>query len=261
VPPSPPVRVPAPAPAPVRTPHSHLPAALLAGGVLAEIGYPLASGTGRAALTVAAVLCCAAAMLTHAALTRGARTAAALALCFGVGGWLVEALGVGTGFPFGSYAYGGQLGPAPAGVPLLVGLAWAMAAWPAYLAGCRLTTSAPARVLVGAAALAAWDLFLDPQLVAAGYWHWAHPAPALPGIPGVPLTNYAGWLLTATVLTAAFELARPGRQGPDGVPRAWYLWTYGSSVLAHAVFLDLPASALWGGVGMGLVAVPLAVRR
>jgi putative membrane protein len=41
---------------------------------------------------------------------------------------------------------------------------------------------------------------------------------------------------------------------------ALYLWTYASSVLAHAVFLGLPASAAWGGLGMGAVAVPLAVR-
>jgi len=40
---------------------------------------------------------------------------------------------------------------------------------------------------------------------------------------------------------------------------ALYLWTYASSVLAHAVFLGLPASALWGAAGMAVVAVPLAV--
>ncbi|GAB3941462.1 hypothetical protein GCM10027614_26840 [Micromonospora vulcania] len=38
---------------------------------------------------------------------------------------------------------------------------------------------------------------------------------------------------------------------------ALYLWTYFSSILAHAVFLDLPASALWGAVGMSVTAVPL----
>ncbi len=32
---------------------------------------------------------------------------------------------------------------------------------------------------------------------------------------------------------------------------ALYLWTYASSVLAHAVFLGLPASAAWGALGMG----------
>ncbi len=41
---------------------------------------------------------------------------------------------------------------------------------------------------------------------------------------------------------------------------ALYLWTYASSVLAHAVFLGLPASAAWGAAVMGLVALPLAVR-
>ena len=39
----------------------------------------------------------------------------------------------------------------------------------------------------------------------------------------------------------------------------WF-WTYASSVLAHAVFLGLPASAAWGGVVMGAVVIPLAVR-
>ena len=40
---------------------------------------------------------------------------------------------------------------------------------------------------------------------------------------------------------------------------ALYLWTYASSVLAHAVFLGLPASARLGRAGMAVVAVPLAV--
>ena len=50
-----------------------------------------------------------------------------------------------------------------------------------------------ARVAVAAAALASWDLFLDPQMVDAGHWRWSDPSPALPGVPTVPLTNYAGW--------------------------------------------------------------------
>jgi uncharacterized membrane protein len=237
---------------------------LLAAGVLAEVGYPLASGAGRAALTIAAVLACSAAMLVHAAATRGWRVAAAALACFGAGGFAVEAVGVHTGVPFGAYRYADALGPTALGVPLLVGLAWCMAAWPAYLVAHRLApgTPRPVRVLLAAAALAAWDLFLDPQMVAAGYWHWQHPSPALPGVPGVPLTNYAGWLLTAALLMTVFEVVagHAARPGPDAVPLCWYLWAYGSSVLAHAVFLDLPGSALWGGAGMGLIALPLALR-
>jgi len=55
--------------------------------------------------------------------------------------------------------------------------------------------------------------------------------------------------------------ALPRDAPPDDAPmRVLYLWTYGSSVLAHAAFLHLPDSAAWGALGMGLVAVPLAVR-
>ena len=42
------------------------------------------------------------------------------------------------------------------------------------------------------------------------------------------------------------------------MPYALYLWTYASSVLALAAFFGLPAAALWGGLGMGAVALPLA---
>ena len=45
----------------------------------------------------------------------------------------------------------------------------------------------------------------------------------------------------------------------DRQPAALYLWTYASSVLAAAVFFDRPMTALVGGVGMGLVAVPFAL--
>jgi uncharacterized membrane protein len=141
-----------------------------------------------------------------------------------------------------------------------------MMGWPAYLVGIRLAPTwagAPGRALIAGWALAAWDLFLDPQLVAAGHWRWTAPAPALPGVPDVPLSNYAGWLLVAVVLAAALDaLLGPDLGAPEPVdllPYGLYLWTYGSSVLAHAAFLGLPGSALWGALGMGLVAVPLAL--
>jgi putative membrane protein len=235
---------------------------LLAGAtVLAQIGYPLVGGTARDVLTVVTVLLFATASLAHAAVTRGRRAAAALLLVAGGGGLLAEAAGVATGIPFGRYAYAGTLGPAVLGVPLVIPLAWVMMAWPAYLVGARLGArrGRAARVLTAAAALASWDLFLDPQMVDAGHWRWVDPSPALPGVPAVPLTNYAGWALVAVVLMAALDRVAPVSASiVDAVPCALYLWTYASSVLAHAAFFGLPASAAWGGLGMGLVAVPLA---
>ncbi|MFJ6196334.1 carotenoid biosynthesis protein [Micromonospora sp. NPDC092111] len=252
----------------------HVPWALLAVLVLAQICYPLTGGTTRARLTVATVVLGYLLSVGHALLSRGPRTAAALVAVATGGGFAIEALGVATGFPFGSYDYSGELGPKLAGVPLIIPLAWTWMAWPAWLAAVRLTTPGRraaddgwgrrvGRIALAAVGLAGWDLFLDPQMVAEGYWVWRGATPALPGLPGVPVSNYLGWLLFAVLLMAALRpLAGPAvavTDGRDDPMFALYLWTYLSSVLAHAVFLRLPASAAWGAAGMALAAVPLAV--
>ncbi|SCG37975.1 carotenoid biosynthesis protein [Micromonospora halophytica] len=252
--------------------------------VLAQICYPLTTGVTRARLTVATVVLGYLLSVSHALLSRGPRTAAALVAVATGGGFAIEALGVATGFPFGSYDYSGELGPKLAGVPLIIPLAWTWMAWPAWLAAVRLTsptgtttrtgtgvgavagarwTRHAGRIALATVGLAAWDLFLDPQMVAEGYWIWRDATPALPGLPGIPVSNYLGWLLFAVLLMSALRpLAGPAvavTDRRDDPMFALYLWTYFSSVLAHAVFLALPASALWGAAGMAVTAVPLTV--
>jgi uncharacterized membrane protein len=239
-----------------RTPD--VPALLAATVVALQIAYPLVHGTARDHLTVVIVVTLAATCVVHAALTRGPATAAGLLVVTALPGYAVEVLGVHTGFPFGSYAYSSTLGPRLFGAPLLIGLAWTMLAWPAAVAARRLVRGRVARVVVGAWALAAADLFLDPQVVASGGWTWSSPTPHLPGVPDVPLTNFAGWLAVALMLSVAVQ-ALAG-DGDDRVPLALHLWLYIGWVVALGVFLDLPAAAGWGALGMGLVAVPLAWR-
>ncbi|MFI6781807.1 carotenoid biosynthesis protein [Micromonospora sp. NPDC050276] len=257
---------------------------LLAVLVLAQICYPLTTGATRAGLTVATVVLGWLLSVGHALLSRGPRVAAALVAVATGGGFAIEAIGVATGVPFGSYDYSGELGPKLAGVPLIIPLAWTWMAWPAWLTAVRLTggsaTTAGAagltasgsgstigrwvgRIALATVGLAAWDLFLDPQMVAEGYWIWRDATPALPGLTGIPVSNYLGWLLFAVLLMSALRpLAGPAAAHTDRRDHpmiALYLWTYFSSILAHAVFLDLPASALWGAAGMSVTAVPLAV--
>ncbi|GIE84888.1 carotenoid biosynthesis protein [Actinoplanes regularis] len=241
-----------------------LPWGLLAALVLTQICYPLTEGDARARLTVVTVLLGVAFSLVHALLARGPRAAVALVLSAMAGGFVVEAIGVATGFPFGSYEYSGRLGPRLLGVPLIIPLAWTWMAWPAWLAALRLARRRASRVAIAAAGLAAWDLFLDPQMVAEDYWRWRDPSPALPGVPGVPLGNYLGWLGFAVLLMAALAAAAgratAGPLSSDAPALALWLWTYASSVLAHAVFLSLPASAAWGAVIMGAAVLPLLLR-
>ncbi|MEU8085025.1 carotenoid biosynthesis protein [Micromonospora sp. NPDC049101] len=271
---------------------------LLAVLVLAQICYPLTTGATRAGLTVATVVLGWLLSVGHALLSRGPRVAAALVAVATGGGFAIEAIGVATGVPFGSYDYSGELGPKLAGVPLIIPLAWTWMAWPAWLAAVRLTggtvprasrngvptgdRGAPTgngggswagrggsaklwvrRIALATVGLAAWDLFLDPQMVAEGYWVWRDATPALPGLAGIPVSNYLGWLLFAVLLMSALRplagSAAEHTDRRDDPMVTLYLWTYFSSILAHAVFLDLPASALWGAAGMSVTAVPLAV--
>ncbi|MFG1608207.1 carotenoid biosynthesis protein [Actinoplanes sp. NPDC049265] len=231
-----------------------LPWVLLGALVGVQIGYPLASD--RALFSVITVVLGYLFSLTDAFPRRGLPALLAVT----VGGFLIEALGVATGFPFGSYSYSGALGPQLLGVPLIIPLAWTWMAWPAWLAATRLCSGRFPRVAVAAFGLAAWDLFLDPQMVAEGYWRWLDPVPALPGLPGIPASNFLGWLGFAVLVMILLSQVSGLSTGDDRPALALWFWTYASSVLAHAVFLDLPASAAWGGVTMGLVVIPLAVR-
>lgn len=243
-------------------------AVLAAATVLAQIAYPLTDGEPLHLLTIATVLLFTAASVVHAGATRGVTWAAGLVVLAGGIGLAAESIGVRTGLPFGEYHYAGTLGPQVLDVPVVVPLAWVMMAYPSLLLGRRLARLAarrerrrePSSLVVigtGGLCLAAWDLFLDPQMVAAGHWTWAHPTPALPGVPGIPVSNYLGWLLVALVMMALLEVLLPdARRAPEAVPALLLGWTWAGSVIGNAVFFDRPAVALWGGVVMGVVVVP-----
>ena len=187
-----------------------------------------------------------------------------LVVVAGGGGLAAEAIGLATGLPFGQYAYTGSLGTAVLGVPLVVPAAWIMMAYPSLIVGRRLAAALGrgrgVTTVLGAWALATWDVFLDPQMVEAGHWYWLEPWPTLPGVPGIPVSNFVGWLLVALLMMAALDRVLPGRHdGDDRLPLALWCWTFLSSTMAAAVFFGRPSVALVGGLLMGLVGVPLLV--
>ncbi len=234
-----------------------LPLALAGLTVLLQIAYPLVHGHPRDVLTVVTVVAFFLASLSHAVLHRGIAWATAFTAITAGTGLVAEAVGTATGYPFGDYAYAGSLGAKLLGVPVVIPLAWSMMAYPCLLVGQRLSRSPVGAAAIGGFALASWDLFLDPQMVEAGHWRWADVQVALPGAPDIPVSNYLGWLAVAVLMVGVLQFL-PRRDADDRQPAALFLWTYGSSVLANAVFFDRPLTALVGGVGMGLVAIPYA---
>lgn len=247
---------------------------VLTGALVATaIAYPLSSGAVRDVVSWSIVLLGSALSVAHAGLSRGAGTGAGVFALVALTAVVFESIGVATGYPYGTYTYSDTLGPTLLGVPFLVPLAWLMMAWPSWLLGellarpVRASFRRAARIGWAAAVFAAWDVVLDPQLVQAGYWTWANPAPGLPGIDTVPLTNLAGWLLAGAVLMTLLD-ALVGRTPAGGSPRVGpgaplfaLAWMTLGGALAHAGWLGLPGSAAWGA-GLGAtVLVVLAVQH
>ena len=189
-----------------------------------QIAYPLVEGDARDVVTIATVLAFFLASVTHAVVWRGV-------------GWT-------AGFcwsPSAAVSRSRRSGCAPASrsattpTPTRSARAVRRAAGRAVglgddgLPGAAGRPPARARplaaALVGAWALATWDLFLDPMMVGDGHWTWSGDFVEIPGIDGIPLTNFLGWLLTAFVMMLLLALLprSPRRRRPA----------------VHAVRLDL----------------------
>ncbi len=120
--------------------------------------------------------------------------------------YVIEHLGVRTGWPYGTFEYTISLGPMLGGVPLALPVFFIPLVMNAYLLCLLLLGSRAAngwlRLLVVIPAVVMMDVVLDPGAVALGFWDFGGGA-----FYGVPLSNYAGWVLSATVAVVALDRA------------------------------------------------------
>jgi len=153
--------------------------------------------------------------MLHAGQREGWRRALCLlALVFAVS-LLFESVGVATGLVYGPYHYTNKLGPLFLGlVPYLIPVAWFMMSYPSFVIADRLI---PAdwkhwqRLLsvaaLGGLAMTAWDLVMDPIMVASGHWVWDDLLSKSDGAyQGIPLQNFWGWWLTVFTTFALYLL-------------------------------------------------------
>ena len=167
--------------------------------------------------------------------------------------YFIELLGSTTEFPFGAYDYTSALTPQVAGVPLLVSFAWAGITLVVY----GMFAGGGARwvqLVMMAASITAWDVFLDPQMVGEGYWQWQ---PASLAFRGIPLVNYAGWFATALInlaLMMAICRAPHGAKLQMTTSRlsiATYATLTVLSTIGFVFFFDDVVVAAVGAVAMG----------
>ncbi len=118
--------------------------------------------------------------------------------------YAIEIVGVTTGWPYGQFEYGVSLGPMLGGVPVALPVFFLPLVANAYLL-CLLLLGTLAdralpRLLSVIALVLAMDVVLDPGAVALGFWTYGGGV-----FYGVPLSNYAGWVLSATVAVVVFD--------------------------------------------------------
>ncbi|MFW6436287.1 MAG: bisanhydrobacterioruberin hydratase [Halococcoides sp.] len=132
--------------------------------------------------------------------------------------YAIEFVGVLTGLPYGPFEYTVDLGPMLAGtVPAALPIFFFPLVLNAYLLAILLLGPRAGRAWIRLPAVIvtvlAMDVVLDPGAVALGFWAY-QPTTAGglwgalvgTGFYGVPLSNYAGWVLSATVGVLAFDL-------------------------------------------------------
>lgn len=162
--------------------------------------------------------------------------------------WAVEAIGVKTEFPFGSYRYTDSLQPQLLGVPLIIPMAWMMMLPPSWAVAQRLSRAKSSIIFIvfSAFAFTAWDLFLDPQMVSWDLWSWEGNGYYF----GIPLMNFAGWMLTAALITVIVR--------PFVIPERPLLLIYSLTCVMETagliLFWDLYGPAFCGFAAMGIFA-------
>ncbi len=184
-----------------------------------------------------------------------------------------ELLGTSTGLPFGPYSYTNLLGYKIFGlVPFNIPTSWFFMLYCSLAICGRLLPAKDDGLsrwwwsLVAAFVLTAWDVSMDPAMVASVHWLWH--LPSLEGMPlwqniligghfyGMPLTNWLGWLLTGIVVSRVMLTIVPPTVWASKVsPSNFPLVLYGiNAVLPLGICIG---RGLWMAFVLGAIAMAI----
>ncbi len=111
-------------------------------------------------------------------------------------GYLVELLGIVTGFPFGNYHYGEALGFKLYGVPLIIGVNWFMLVMGSGFLARKVVSNSWLQVLGAALLMVVVDYPIEQMASTLDYWHWEE--------NNIPLSNFVGWFIVAIIMQVLF---------------------------------------------------------
>lgn len=122
---------------------------------------------------------------------------AVVALVIFASSLLIEWIGVHFGFLFGVYEYGKNLGLKIDGVPLLIGVNWAVLILSTAAIADRWVKSILLKVLLGALLMVFMDFFIETSAPPFDFWIWDSGA--------APLRNYVAWFMVSLILHYAYH--------------------------------------------------------
>lgn len=167
--------------------------------------------------------------------------------------WVVQAIIIRSGLPYGTLQYTSAMQPQLLGIPILVPLTWLMMLPPAWavarlitrkLSGCLLRLLF---VTLSAVTFTGWMVYFDPLLSRLGILQWT-PAGDFFGIPGM---NYIFWLFISGLVTFAISPQR----SPGGPMVLLYAFTWLVQFISMLIIGGLMVPALVGFALMGAMLV------
>ena len=114
-----------------------------------------------------------------------------LIICFIVG-FSAELIGTRTGWLFGSYYYGNNLGYKIYGVPLVIGLNWGILIVTSASIANLFKFSNTVKVILSVLLMILLDYLMEPVAIKSDFWHWKNET--------IPIYNYISWGLIALPL-------------------------------------------------------------
>ena len=115
-------------------------------------------------------------------------------------GMFAEWLGVNYGLLFGAYSYGENLGLKFQGVPLLIGVNWAILVLITGVISNRLSGSRWLRIIIGSSLMVGLDFLMEHSAPRLDFWEFQG------GI--APMSNYIAWFAVACLLHGVFQTIR-----------------------------------------------------
>ena len=107
-------------------------------------------------------------------------------------GFGAEAIGVNSGYLFGDYAYGTNLGPKFLGVSVVIGILWGVLALASASLVKRFVKSVGLKIILSSLLMLGIDVLMEPVAIKSGFWSWRG--------GNIPLYNYICWFIVALFL-------------------------------------------------------------